>query len=376
MKSQKQRSSFILRLMVLGFSIAVGILSFWLLGYIISDIDRVQGPNYTQMLEEKLPQELQEERRVLTGQLEDLKQQIKMVEERRRLTSQTTSDSQQTINQLLQLKRNADQNKTSLSEDQQDALTDSLETFLAHQKNAQALNAELSQLNEDRNDVQAKQRVNESAIEVASEPIETEYQRRYAQHQWRLAAYKLGILIPLLMVCGWVFVRQAGGTYAMLVYAISGAVAMRVLLVMHEHFPAIYFKYILIVLSLAIATGVLVRLLRLVAKPSRDWLLRQYREAYSHFFCPICDYPIQRGPLKFASWTRRSLKKHTPIPVDGPVASFDHPYTCPCCETSLFETCEKCGGVRHSLLPACEKCGDVQRRSTNANEIGSRTKTT
>ncbi|MBB3208499.1 putative RNA-binding Zn-ribbon protein involved in translation (DUF1610 family) [Rhodopirellula rubra] len=345
--------------MVFGFSIAVGVLAFWLLGYIIHDIDRIQGPNYTQMLEGGLPKELQDERQELTAQLADLKQQIAATEQRRQLTGQTTSDSQQTINQLLQLKRNADQNATSLSEDQQQALTESLQLFLANQNQAQALNAELSQLNEDRNDVQAKQRTNASAITSATRPIETEYEHLYQQHQWRLAAYKLGMLVPLLLVCGWLFVRHTGGTYAMLVYAMSGAVASRVLLVMHEHFPAIYFKYILIGLSLAIATGVLVRLLRLVAKPSRDWLLRQYREAYANFFCPICDFPIQRGPLKYAAWTRRSLKKHTPIAIDPATATLDQPYTCPCCETSLFHKCEKCGDVRHSLLPACEKCGDV-----------------
>ncbi|WP_184306678.1 hypothetical protein [Aporhodopirellula rubra] len=359
MKTRKQRSSFILRFMVFGFSIAVGVLAFWLLGYIIHDIDRIQGPNYTQMLEGGLPKELQDERQELTAQLADLKQQIAATEQRRQLTGQTTSDSQQTINQLLQLKRNADQNATSLSEDQQQALTESLQLFLANQNQAQALNAELSQLNEDRNDVQAKQRTNASAITSATRPIETEYEHLYQQHQWRLAAYKLGMLVPLLLVCGWLFVRHTGGTYAMLVYAMSGAVASRVLLVMHEHFPAIYFKYILIGLSLAIATGVLVRLLRLVAKPSRDWLLRQYREAYANFFCPICDFPIQRGPLKYAAWTRRSLKKHTPIAIDPATATLDQPYTCPCCETSLFHKCEKCGDVRHSLLPACEKCGDV-----------------
>lgn len=357
MKTKKHRGSFMLRFMVFGFSVAVGLLAFWLLGYIVRDIDRVQGPNYSQMLEEGLPQELQDERQTLAAQLLDLKQQIASTERRRQLTGQTTRDSQQTINQLLELKRNADENATSLSDEQKLALTDSLQLFLANQSQTQTLNAELSNLNDQLDDVERQQRENEEAITRVSRPIADEYEELAEQHQWKLAAYKLALLIPLLLVCGWLFVRHAGGTYAMLVYALSGAVAARVLLVMHDHFPAIYFKYILILLSLAIATGVLVRLLRLIAKPSRDWLLRQYREAYAHFFCPICDYPIQRGPLKFAVWTRRSLKKRTPVTVDGDAATFDQPYTCPCCETTLFHACKKCGGVRHSLLPACEKCG-------------------
>ncbi len=359
MKTKKHHGSFMLRFMIFGFSVAVGVLAFWLLGYILRDIDRVQGPNYNQMLEAGLPKELQDERRALAAQLVEVKQQIASTEQRRRLTGQTTSDSQQTINQLLELKRNADQNATTLSDEQKQALTDSLQLFLANQSQTQVLNAELATLNDQQDDVTAKQRANSIAITAASRPIEDEYEELYEKHQWTLATYKLGMLIPLLLACGWLFVRQAGGTYAMLVYALSGAVAGRVILVMHDHFPAIYFKYILILLSLAIATGVLVKLLRLLAQPSRDWLLRQYREAYASFFCPICDYPIQRGPLKFASWTRRSLKKRSLAAVNASDPVDDQPYTCPCCETSLFKACEKCGGVRHSLLPACEKCGDV-----------------
>ncbi|MCC9643884.1 hypothetical protein LOC71_16480 [Rhodopirellula sp. JC740] len=360
MQTKRHRGSFMLRLMVFGFSVAVGVLAFWLLGYIVRDIDRVNGPNYTQMLESQLPQELQDERRLLTAQLSELKQRIAATERRRQLTSQTTRDSQQTINQLLELKRNADENETSLSDGQQQALTDSLRLFLENQNQIQTLNAELSSLNDQLDQLQDDQEENTKAVERASRPIRYEYDSLLQRHQWRLAAYKLAVLIPLLLIFAWLFVRHAGGAYSMLVYAFGGAVVIRVLLVMHDHFPAIYFRYILILLSLAIATGVLVRLLRLMARPSRDWLVRQYRESYAHFFCPICDHPIQRGPLKFAAWTRRSLKKQTPIAVDGDWDALDQPYTCPCCETTLFEKCETCQGVRHSLLPACEKCGAGQ----------------
>lgn len=361
--------------MIFGFSVAVGVLAFWLLGYVLIDMDRVQGPNYQQMLERRLPKKLQDERQALEAQLLDVNQKIASTEQRRRLTGQTTSDSQQTINQLLELKRNADENETTLSQDQQQALTDSLQLFLANQSQTQVLNAELATLHNQLNEVVSNQRSNVRDITEASRPIDQEYQQLYAAHQWRIAAYKLGLLVPLLIFCGWMFLRQAGGTYAMLVYAFSGAVAARVILVMHEHFPAIYFRYILIVLALAITTGVLVRLLNLLAHPSRDWLIRQYREAYASFFCPICDYPIHRGPLKFASWTRRSLRKRPVIAVNGADLIIDQPYTCPCCETSLFRACEKCGGVRHTLLPACEKCGDVtvqetgSGNSTGANEV-------
>jgi hypothetical protein len=368
-KTKKHHGSFVLRLMIFGFSVAVGVLAFWLLGYVLRDIDRVQGPDYALMLEAGLPKNLVDERQSLAAQAVELKQQIDSTEERRRLAGQTTSDSQQTINQLLELKRSADQNETTLSDEQKQALTESLQLFLTNQSQTQTLNSELSSLTEQLNDVTSKQNTNEKELTAATRPIEEEFEQLNEKHQWKLAAYKLGMLVPLLLICGWLFVRHSGGTYAMLVYALSGAVAARVILVMHAHFPAIYFKYILILLSLAISIGVLVKLLRLLANPSRDWLLRQYREAYASFFCPICDYPIQRGPLKFASWTRRSLRKRSLAAVNSADPVADQPYTCPCCETTLFETCVKCSGVRHSLLPACEKCGDVLEHSTVINTI-------
>ncbi len=363
MQTKKPKGSFTLRVMIFGFSAAVGVLAFWLLGYVLRDIDRVQGPNYNQMLEEGLPPDLQDLRTSLASQLDKLQRQIQSLQERRSLTASATRDSQQTINQLLDLKRNAEENQTPLNEEQQQALTENLELFLANQRQTQQLNTDLSTLNEQLESVKNQQRANDTAIQEASKPIIAQYEREYTLHQWQLAAYKLALLIPLLLVFGWMFVRHAGGTYSMLVYALSGAVALRVILVMHEHFPAIYFRYILIILSLVIAITVLVRLLRLLARPSRDWLLKQYREAYASFLCPVCDYPIQRGPLKFANWTRRSLKKYSLRTATLASDVFEAPYTCPCCSTTLFENCQKCGGVRHSLLPACEKCGSEKQEA-------------
>jgi len=292
--------------------------------------------------------------------LNELTRKYESAEERRRLTSQTTSDSQQTINQLLELKRLATQQQQPLSDEQQLALTDNLELFLANQRQAQQLNTELAAIRDQIEEARLQQQTNQQTIERETEPISREFARLAQMHQWRLAATKLGLLIPLLLACGWLFVRHTDGTYTMLVYAVSAAVALRVLLVMHEHFPSLYFKYILILLSLAICVVVLVRLLRLMARPSRDWLLRQYRDAYATFFCPICEYPIQRGPLKFAYWTRRSLKKLSLKSIHADPAYSNTPYVCPSCATKLFDSCEQCGGTRHALLPACEHCGTIR----------------
>ena len=84
-------------------------------------------------------------------------------------------------------------------------------------------------------------------------------------------------------------------------------------------------------------------------------LLKQYREAYERFLCPICEYPIRRGPLKYSFWDRRSIRLLRPS--DAAAFSPDEPYTCPTCGSRLFEVCSHCNAVRHSLLPFCDQCG-------------------
>jgi hypothetical protein len=364
MQTKKHHGSFFLLLLIFGFSVMVGVLAFWLLGYVLRDIDRISGPDYSQMIADGVPATLTAERQQQAEQINELTRQFESIQKQRELIGQTTQNSQQTINHLLELKRVTSEQQQPLNENQQRALTENLELFLTNQRQVQQLNNELISLSSQLQDLRTQQQATQQAIELATEPIQREYSRQFLLHQWRLAAIKLGLLVPLLLVCGWLFIWHAGGTYARLVYAIGAAVALRVILVMHEHFPAIYFRYILILTSLAICVGVLVWLLRLMARPSRDWLLRQYREAYATFFCPMCEYPIQRGPLKYAYWTRRSLKKfsHKTTSIVPAVGSLS--YTCPCCATTLFDSCEKCGGTRHALLPACEHCGDIREIPT------------
>jgi hypothetical protein len=170
-----------------------------------------------------------------------------------------------------------------------------------------------------------------------------------------MAVLKLAALAPLMAVAAWLFLKKRAGLYAPLIYAFGIALLVKVAEVMHEYFPTRYFKYILILACLIAVVRILVYLLKMIAFPKKDWLLKQYREAYEAFFCPICDYPIRRGPLKYMFWSRRSIRKLQMPPVSRDGA--EEPYTCPMCATKLFEECPSCHAVRHSLLPACEKCG-------------------
>ena len=114
-------------------------------------------------------------------------------------------------------------------------------------------------------------------------------------------------------------------------------------------------KRVVLVLA-AVVLVAIVKLIRMMVAPKRDWLLKQYREAYHRQRCPICGDPIRRGPLRHARWTRKGpvepvLSERGEREVDDP------PYACPACGTRLFEPCAECKATRHSLLPYCGSCG-------------------
>jgi hypothetical protein len=198
-----------------------------------------------------------------------------------------------------------------------------------------------------------EQRENDEKLAQAQEPLRTKFDQQLQRHRLRVAAIKIGVLAPLIILGGCLFARFRNSAYAPIIYAFDVAVLAKTFLVMHEYFPREYFRYILILSALAVIGWLLARLLSIVAQPNQIARLKQYREAYEAFLCPLCQYPIRRGPLKYMAWTPRSLRV-----VSKPIAdASDEPYTCPSCATALYEKCPSCGATRHAMLPACEHCG-------------------
>ena len=345
------------RFLIMLFSVIMGILCFWLLGFVVNDIGSWPGPNYEKFEKELLDPGLIEKQKSLGDQVAEIKRQISAQSQRQTLLRDSTSSSQKTMNQLLEFQRlNLQKNVTPSAEEKQ-ALAESQRRFLANQKQYQLLNQAIVQLNEELTHLEDGGRALETEIEKLRKPIKEQYYRLWDQHEFKIAMFKLALLLPLLLVTMVLFFKFRGGTYTPLIYAFGIAVVLKVAVVMHEHFPSRYFKYVLILTALAIVVRILVYLLRMMAFPKKDWLLRQYREAYEFFFCPICAYPIRRGPLKYRFWTRRTIKKMAPSSAEQ--TANETAYTCPTCSTGLYEKCSQCGEIRHSLLPTCQSCGNT-----------------
>ena len=140
-----------------------------------------------------------------------------------------------------------------------------------------------------------------------------------------------------------------------IIYTTFIAVFIRISLVVYDYFPRRYFKYIALLVIIAVVLRLLLYLLKRIAAPQKDWILKHHQETYDKGICPICGKPIRIGPLRYAiGHKRRGLV----LAGQGGQACKQELYTCPSCGTELYEKCDKCGDIRHSLLPFCEHCGN------------------
>jgi len=341
------------RLLIASFSLALTLLFFWALGFILQDIGRLPGPDWNRLSGDRLDPAMA----ATTARLEEdqagIKRQIENEERRRQVLRDSTATSQKTLGQLLELQRMSLEQQSSLPQEQQQALVESQRLFLSNQQRDQELTESISDLQERQATTAEELRQHLEHVNTAQTPVREEYQRLQTSHRLKLAAIKIAVLAPLLVLAGLLFARLRNSPYAPMVYALGAAVLARAFFVMHEYFPAEYFRYILIATALAVIGWILARLLQMVAKPGGLARRKQIREAYESFVCPGCRFPIRRGPLRYTAWTPRSLRR-----VSRPlVGASDDPYTCPSCGLHLFAACPACKGIRHALLPVCEHCG-------------------
>lgn len=345
----------LLRTLVIIGSVALSILVFWLLGFISDDIESLRGPDYADVEARHLDRAQVARARDLDRRIADLQNQQTALREKQAQLAESTSNSRETLNQLLEIQRVAVQKGMRPSETEQRAFLENQRQFLANQKQSQELTEQAGRLREEEKNLQAERREAEVALEVQRRAAHREHDALLFRHKWTKASLKLLALIPLALLVLWLVLKRRSSMYAPMFYAAGVAVALRLMQLIHEYFPERYFKYIALGAAIGIVVYALQYVLRMSTAPKQPWLLKQYREAYERFACPVCGYPIRRGPLKYAIWGRQGPLN--PRPLESAAPPPDEEYSCPSCGTALFEKCAACQRVRHSLLPHCEKCG-------------------
>lgn len=351
---QKPRGPLTHRVAIAFFMILLAVLTYWSLDFVMADIDALQGPKYDDVEARVLSKSLRDQESALKRESARLSQQREGVTAAQESLQTSTNSLRETMNQLLEIRKQG----TALSGDEAKAFADSKRLFLANQVRYQQLNGELDTLRAKTLENQEKIDQVSSQLSGQREEARRQFDALVKRHEWKKAALKLLLLIPLLLLAFYFARAKRSSIFAPIIYAAAGAIVLKFFEVLHEYFPSRYFKYILMAIAIALVVLVLVYLLRMLASPKKDFLLKQYREAYQKFVCPVCEYPIRRGPLRYAFWTKQSVRKLT-VPEPTSQVS-DDPYACPACGTVLHEKCSVCGGTRHSMLPNCEKCGAVK----------------
>jgi predicted RNA-binding Zn-ribbon protein involved in translation (DUF1610 family) len=352
---QKNKGPWRHRVLVGVFTVLFSLLIFWLLDFAVGDIGNIPGPRREDIENKFLSQDLIKQRELIDKQVGDLDREISAQKERQSLLRDSTTRYEATLTQLLSLQRSNAQKGVSTGPGQQQALAQSVSLFLSNQQKDQALSEDILRLTEQERQLDERKRELEDKLAPQRKSANEEIDRLQRHHNRKLAGFKLLLLIPLLVIAVFVIAKRRTGIYGPLVYGAGIAILAQTSLVIHECFPTRYFKYVLLSAAILAVGYTLVWLLRMMRTPKPSLLLKQYRDAYEAFFCPVCDYPIRRGPRRFLFWTRRTVGKIV-FPAERQAAD-EGAYSCPACGSRLFEQCTKCGGTRHSLLLYCENCG-------------------
>jgi hypothetical protein len=350
----KRRGTWGIRFLIHLFTVVLGVLFFWLEGFLLEDIQSLPGPQFEDVRGKFVETALDAKAENIGKQIASLDREIAGKREEQQLLGDSSRNLQNTINQLVELQKQSIEKAVSLSESEKENLSTSLKQFLDNQKTYQEFNKTITELTGRKRLLDEEKRTLDLQIEKQMSFARMEYNRVCESHRLKLAVYQLLILAPLLVIAGYFLLNRRASIYFPLFLAFGGATILQVALVIHEYFPSRYTKYVLIAVLLGVVARLLIHFIKIVAAPKIDWLLRQYREAYERFLCPICEYPIRTGPRKFLYWTRRTVNKI--LPQTG-LADKNEPYHCPSCGTTLFEPCPSCKEIRHSLLEHCEHCG-------------------
>lgn len=350
----KSKGTWIHRFAIRLFTLVLAVLLFWVLGFFVDDIRSIRGPDYSAIEKKHLDKNLEARRAALEKQVADLTRQIDNKREKQRVVGDSSRNLQQTINQLIELQKLGMQKSITFSETEQANFTSSLKLFLDNQEKYQGLSQTVSDMLERKQGLVREKEQAEQEIERQRQPARDEFNTLSEKHRLKLAFLQLAILLPILFIAVAVIIKKRSSIYFPMFLAFGAATLLKVALVVHEYFPSKYFKYILIGGLLIVVARLLVYFIRTIAFPKTQWLVKQYREAYERFLCPVCEYPIRIGPRRFLFWTRRTVNK---IVVPGDHNILEETYTCPSCGSKLFEECPSCHKVRHAMLPNCSHCG-------------------
>ena len=341
------------RFLVLTLNIVLGILIYWLLGFVMDDISDQPGPVRYEIEKKYQDPALVKEETAINAQIQKRTNTINEQQQQQKILETSINSYRDTMNQLLDLQKASIQKGISFSPESEKNLQDVTALYLNYQKQFQDLNNSITKDNLEVQRLQNRIQEIQSKLSIQNEQADKEYNSLWIKHNWAMAGLQLLVLIPLLLITAFIYRKYRESPYKAIIIAVGVAVFFKISMVMHNYFPSYIFKYLLILALIYITGRLLISKLRMIAAPNRPWLDKQYSEAYQKNTCPICQFAIKPSISKFFITEN---KKTLPIPDYHYLDAVDA-YSCPCCGSLLFEKCSSCSHLRYSLLSYCDSCG-------------------
>jgi predicted RNA-binding Zn-ribbon protein involved in translation (DUF1610 family) len=322
---RKAKGSWGVRFFIVVMGIVLGFLFYWLLSFVEQDIGTIKRPNWEDI-----------RREYITEQMDD------------------HQEYRTTMNQLLAIHQQYIDKEEDVPAESKQTLDEKEATFLKSQQKDLEYIERISVLVEQRQQKNEELTTTSEQIKSLEEDAREDQKERNKKFKFRVAVMKLSFLVPVFLVVSFLFMKYRTSAYWPLVWAAFISAFIKVGVVANKYFPEEYFKYIAWAVITAIVLRILIYLIRLIAAPKKDLLIKQYQQFYDKHRCPVCTKPIKAGPLRYAGWK----KKTTVVAPQGTQIDKQQVYNCPSCGTNLYDKCEKCDNIRHTLLPYCEHCGD------------------
>lgn len=360
---KKARGSFWMRTGIVLLAIGFGWLVHVLLGFALRDTGRYADLSLEDYQARTAPAELRERiaswgkrAEALEAELEGLKHRQAHAQEQGELAKAQAPMLQITVDNLF---RTGGAATGALSEEQLEGIQGTLDKILAVQTEFRASAERYLSLMDEIHAKESEKRAAEQERQKAQDELRGLWSQARKARRVRIETLQVAGLLLLSGLATWGVIRRRKSPYGLLYWGFAVPVYVEAALLLRVWFGGDVGKYVLLGGLLAVAGWGFVWSVRRLTNPKKETLDRQYRDAYLHFLCPECGYPIRRGPREHLYWTRRSLKKETQR-GGGPAGAWsgeEEEYTCPACTTKLYERCGACGKVRPTLLAACPHCG-------------------
>ena len=350
---RKAKGSWGVRFFIVVLGIILGVLFYWLLSFVEGDIGRIQSPDRHAVRREYISAELDDQKGHLEKEVRMLGRKISTFQERKGNLADNTSNLRNTIDRLISIQKESIAKNVQFSEKNEQILHKSHAAFLENQNKDLGLNQQIGELIQQRQQKEAELTEVTEQIKTLETDVHQAYSKLMEKHRLKVAILKMSFLVPVFLAVAFLFMKYRTSAYWPLVWSTFIASFIKIALVAHKYFPTNYFKYIALVVVIAIVLRILIYLIKMIVAPKKDLLIKQYQQFYDKHLCPVCTKPIKAGPLRYAGWK----KKTTVLAPQGTEIDKQQAYTCPSCGTNLYDECERCGKIRHTLLPYCEHCG-------------------